>query len=148
MLLHGPMRAAEFPRLYRLALKKKISVANLSKNGDWNSINWDCLFVRPLLDRELLSLESVKSIISASFVKSDLADGLFSSLGSKSSPQTVSEPLMSGLSNHPYITSHLIWHKTPDMIDAASFPYTPPYMILSFLLAMEKTPCYSGPPAR
>ncbi|KAK8976721.1 hypothetical protein V6N11_047491 [Hibiscus sabdariffa] len=32
-------------------------------------------FLRPLVDRELLSLESVKSIISASFVNSDLVDG-------------------------------------------------------------------------
>ncbi|KAK8527785.1 hypothetical protein V6N12_054984 [Hibiscus sabdariffa] len=64
----------KFARLYRLVLKRKITVADLVKDGDWISINWDCLFVRLLRDREVQSLESIKILIAASSIKSGMAD--------------------------------------------------------------------------
>ncbi|KAK5840996.1 hypothetical protein PVK06_009904 [Gossypium arboreum] len=43
----------DFPRLFRLAKLKYASVFDYSSNYGFSNVNWEDIFVRPLLDREM-----------------------------------------------------------------------------------------------
>ncbi|KAL4283695.1 hypothetical protein GQ457_16G028320 [Hibiscus cannabinus] len=58
----APLRVS-FPRLYGLVKEKGLTVATVFGNGDSSNIDWDFVFSRYLLERELPYLSSIKKLV-------------------------------------------------------------------------------------
>ncbi|TYI29742.1 hypothetical protein ES332_A05G338300v1 [Gossypium tomentosum] len=70
-----PLRV-EFPRLFRLALNKKGNVIDFSISKGFKEVNWTDLFSRPLLEREVQMVSSLKEAVSNKILFPEVEDKL------------------------------------------------------------------------
>ncbi|KAK8594454.1 hypothetical protein V6N13_015376 [Hibiscus sabdariffa] len=63
-----------FPRLFRLAKRKTVSVRDMSNNCCWYDVKWDEIFCGPLLHREVVWLWELLLVIQGMSVNNNVED--------------------------------------------------------------------------
>ncbi|KAK5819456.1 hypothetical protein PVK06_024457 [Gossypium arboreum] len=64
----------EFPKLFRLALKKNCFVKDVARNNSFEEVHWESVFSRKLLDREKCTVEKLKFLMSSVVLNEELED--------------------------------------------------------------------------
>ncbi|XP_039040084.1 uncharacterized protein LOC120178234 [Hibiscus syriacus] len=65
---------SRYPRIYRLALRKYITVCDMISAGEWQNLDTTALFERQLLDRELTTVRIIKREVDDVSFNSSVAD--------------------------------------------------------------------------
>ncbi|KAH1129756.1 hypothetical protein J1N35_001134 [Gossypium stocksii] len=64
----------EFPRLFRLALKKNCFVKDVARNNNFEEVHWESVFSRKLLDREKCMVEKLNFLMSSVVLNEEVED--------------------------------------------------------------------------